>query len=36
MDYTELMRKYISQDDIYLYNTGCARKAWPDASAHTS
>ncbi len=28
MDYTELMRKYISQDDIYLYNTGCARKAW--------
>lgn len=28
MDDTELIRKYVSQDDVYLFNTGGARRAW--------
>ena len=28
MDYSELIGKYVSQDDVYLFNTGSARKAW--------
>lgn len=28
MDITALKKKYISPDDLYLYNTGNARKAW--------
>jgi 1,4-alpha-glucan branching enzyme len=28
MDLSALINKYVPQDDIYLYNTGAARKAW--------
>ena len=28
MDDTELIRKHVSQDDVYLFNTGNARRAW--------
>ena len=28
MDQTELIDKYIPRNDVYLYNTGGARKAW--------
>ena len=42
MDVSALMKKYIPEDDVFLYNTGAARKAWllfgchylPDEGAH--
>jgi 1,4-alpha-glucan branching enzyme len=28
MEHSDLIKKYIPQDDVYLFNTGSARKAW--------
>lgn len=28
MNYSELIDKYVPADDVFLFNTGCAQKAW--------
>ena len=28
MNYSELIDKYVPVDDVFLFNTGCAQKAW--------
>jgi len=28
MNYSELIDKYVPSDDVFLFNTGCAQKAW--------
>lgn len=42
MNRSEMIEKYVPMDDVYLFNTGCAEKAWlllgcryiPEAGAH--
>ena len=34
MDFSALFKKYVPEADVYLYNTGAARKAWLTYGCH--